>query len=125
MKKISNKNVPLEWRELETLKNYLQLARIRFTHIPNDTYTTSGVRKRMNQRVGVSKGFPDFMIFLDDCILFIEMKRVDRRLSRVTPQQREWIDYLNTLPYCYARVCYGFDEARQFINEKMIDDDIY
>lgn len=68
---------------------------------------------------GVTRGVPDLMVAIPAGPfhgLFIEMKRANKRLSRISPEQREWLERLNGQGYC-AVVCYGAAEAkRQIIN---------
>ena len=66
---------------------------------------------------GLQAGFPDLMLLLPahgKHGLFIEMKRRDKKRSRVSEEQRAWIDRLNAAGY-QAQVCYGSDEAIQTI----------
>ena len=59
------------------------------------------------------------MIFLPNRTLFIEMKRSDKRLSRVSKEQSEWLEFLNLLDEGSAKVCYGADEAIEFVKENL------
>lgn len=64
---------------------------------------------------GVRPGVPDIMIPRAAGKyhgLFIEMKR--EKGSTTSPDQIAWIETLNAEGY-YARVCKGFDEARETI----------
>lgn len=68
---------------------------------------------------GVQVGFPDLMLLLPSKGkhgLFIEMKRRDKRVSRVSKEQLNWIDRLNQAGY-QAQVCYGSDEAIAVIKD--------
>jgi len=56
------------------------------------------------------------VICLKNKLVFIELKRSKKSLSKVSPEQVEWINILNTYPHCEARVCYGFDDAKNFIS---------
>ena len=67
---------------------------------------------------GVRRGVPDLFLpvpLKDWCGLFVEMKNGK---GRPTPEQLDWIDYLNAMGYC-AIVCRGFDEAREAITRYM------
>lgn len=76
-----------------------------------------GYRAKM---AGMRKGVPD--IFLPHISqgfagLFIELKRPitkGKAKPRVTPEQKQWIDYLNGAGY-YACVCYGAEQAVQVV----------
>lgn len=39
--------------------------------------------------------------------------------SSVEPEQEEWIEFLNTLPYCEACICFGCKEAYEVIRREM------
>ena len=86
--------VPLEKDECKTLVAYLRLRNIPHTHISNETgkgrdAKFMGIR---NKQMGVSSGFPDYIIVLKDKLLFIEMKRV--KGGSVSSSQKEWITTL-------------------------------
>jgi hypothetical protein len=111
-----------EYDECVALKEYLDiLVRqnkiIHYTHVPNETFTRDWGTKMKNKRLGVQKGFPDYVILLCDGMLFIEMKRVKR--STISYEQQEWIRLLDGYVDCYAKVCHGFNEAEEFIKEHL------
>jgi len=107
----------LEYHESVELANYLEdLKRegkiLRYTHIPNETWTKSWNQKMRNVRQGVKKGFPDYIILFPDRAIFIEMKRVKGGV--VSPEQKEWIADLQRLGF-RAEICKGFLEAKALI----------
>lgn len=73
----------------------------------------------MLKRQDYQRVIPDLTIFLKDKILFIELKRRVKSLSKVSSHQEEWVAFLNTLPYAKAQVCYGAKEAIEFIEENL------
>lgn len=104
---------------------------------PKARYCASlgGIRTSFKQAVkakatGYVKGFPDLQI----CVpmergvkgeggtkrggvyhgLFLEIKK-DKK-SYATKEQKEWIEYLNSVGYC-ARVSKGLDESMQIIDD--------
>lgn len=123
---------PTEHQECLLLVEYLKLKRLKFTHIPNETFTKSWSQKHKNKKEGVSKGFPDYAIIIPaqifkpadtrindrvirkSVLIFIEMKRT--KLSTTSPEQKEWIEALNTVENVGAFICKGFDEAKQVID---------
>ena len=129
------KMIPPEYDEQCALVEYCESKGFLFTHIPHETYTTSWNQKLKNKKQGVRKGFPDMCVVLShekvkqpcplNLVLFIEMKRQRKKLkngklsksnSKVSGAQQIWIDNLNSVAGgCYAKVCYGFEEAREFI----------
>lgn len=88
----------------------------RLFHVPNGGSRGPGEAGRF-KAMGVKAGVPD--VFLDVPRggfhgLRIEMKR--REGGRLEPEQREWIDHYNQIGY-RAVVCYGWDQAREVIEE--------
>ena len=80
-------------------------------HIPNEG-KRSVVRGAQMKAEGLRKGVPDICLPVARHgfhALYIEMKR--RKDSRLTEEQRGWIDALNRVGN-RAVVCYGWDEAR-------------
>ena len=118
MSAIKSKIIPSEKAEHLKLVSWLNLKRLKFNHTANERKTT--IRQGADlKRLGVKKGFPDISVYLSDKVLFIELKRAVRSKSKVSKEQSEWIDYLNALPYAKAKICYGADEAIEFIRENL------
>lgn len=114
-------NVPTEEYECLQLVDYLEKAVkqkkvLRFTKIPNETFTRSWKTKIRNKAQGVRKGFPDYVIVTKWDVLFIEMKKTKGGVVR--PEQILWIDDLNRA-YGNAVVCKGFEEAKNYIESKL------
>ncbi len=99
-----------EDEEQAAVIEYCELMKIVVVHIPNEGKRSMAYGARM-KRLGMKKGFPD-LFFPSPRLgyhgLMIEMK-TDRK-SRVSPEQKGWILYLQKQGYC-ATVCYGADEA--------------
>lgn len=96
------------------LAEYLRLKSYPFCHINNEVYTKSWRQKHKIQAMGSAKGFPDYLVIVNGRLIAIEMKRL--RGGRTSPEQQQWIDRLNAIDVP-ARVCNGFLEAKDFINE--------
>ena len=107
------KNIPTEDQEQTTLVKWLDLSRLRFCAIPIRAKDPN--HRFYNYRMGVRKGAPDLLLITKKGLLFIEMKRI--KGGKVSPEQREWIDALNAIPNVEATVCYGFEEAKNFISQ--------
>lgn len=106
--------IPSEAQEHRLLVAYLRVRGFKFTHVANETGTANkwiGVRNKQN---GVSPGFPDFLVIIDNHLCVIELKR--QKNSRPTSEQLIW---LNALESCGipSRVSKGFEAARDFIEE--------
>ena len=114
----AKKLIPLEEQEQMKFVSWLRVKKIRHIHITNERMC-SVVKKKKLKALGTYAGFPDLMIFLANRTLFIEMKRSDKRLSRVSKEQSEWLEFLNLLDEGSAKVCYGADEAIEFVKENL------
>lgn len=108
-----NKLNPTEYDECLALVHYLELRGFLFTHIPAETFTRSWGIKMKNKRMGVRSGFPDYVAIVKGRLFFIEMKR--KKGSKVSPEQRQWIEELNKVPNVVAAICRGADEAIELI----------
>lgn len=114
----AKKLIPLEEQEQMRFVTWLRVNKIRHIHIANERMCSVVYKKKL-KALGTYAGFPDLMIFLANRTLFIEMKRSDKRLSRVSKEQSEWLEFLNLLDEGSARVCYGADEAISFVKENL------
>ena len=94
--------------------------------IPNGAATTAHYSKG-GRRVSISafklvaeglkRGVPDLMLAIpsNGCHgLFIEMKRAKKSLSKVSAEQKVWIERLNAQGY-RAVICCGFEAAKREI----------
>jgi len=103
----------LEHFEQVALVQWLRIKKIPHNATPNGGYRNIATAVKLKAE-GVVAGFPDITIFLPNLVLYIEMKR---RGGTVQKNQKEWIDYLNSLPYAKAVICYGAKEAINIIEE--------
>lgn len=113
---------PTEAEDCIAFVQWLELQKLRFSHIPMETYTKSMRTKSLNRQMGVRAGLPDYLIVIpnpaaDDAghpkntLLFIEMKREGTPPSAVSDAQVEWLDELDQVAGVRAVVARGFDEA--------------
>lgn len=107
--------VPTESQEADVLVAWLRIHHIKFTHVANETgHSPEAIRRAIRlKRQGVSKGFPDYLVFVDGQAVAVELKRLSG--SETSPEQKEWIETLNDsgVP---AKICRGADEAIEFID---------
>jgi hypothetical protein len=103
---------------------------VKFTSIPNSTYTTSWKQINDIQASGMNRGFPDMVILLKEKLVLLELKRAKiikangekgASPSTVADEQYEWIRLLNAYPGCYAVIAYGWKEAVEVLT-KLIGD---
>jgi hypothetical protein len=113
-------NYRLKPEELEArkLKEYLDIlvnqGRVQvYTHINNETYTTSWRQKHRNKAVGVKSGVPDYLIITKNHAVFIELKRNEG--GQVSATQKVWIQALPGKT-TQASVCKGFEQAKLFLD---------
>ena len=108
------KKVPSETYEQIKLVMWMEKIGLRFYAIPNGG-SRPIVEAVKFKRSGVKAGVPDICIpFASGPYhgLYIELKREVG--GKVSPEQREWIEYLNGAGY-YAVVCKGFEEAKRVV----------
>lgn len=114
---------PLEDNECIAFVQYLEILQnqghdILFTHIANETYTKSWKQKNRNKAVGVRAGLPDYVIIINGCLMFLEMKR--QKGGTLTKAQKLWIVELRRTG-ASVKVTKGFDEAKEVIDALISD----
>ena len=131
---------PTEDQEAEALAQWLALKRLPFFHVANESGRgrAAMLRTAKMKRMGQAKGVPDYFVIIpakwaqydltkpadedDKSFMFasrlvaIELKR--KKGGRVSPEQKEWLEILNDAGV-EATVCHGFEEAKQFIEERI------
>lgn len=102
--------LPTEAQEAATLVAYLRVRGFKFTHVANETGGTPEAKRRAIRvkREGTSRGFPDYVVIVNNTLVFIELKR--RSGSRISPEQVEWIKALQDAG-AVAQICKGAGEA--------------
>jgi len=115
------KYYPIENEECYTFADYLRLRGLKFTHIPNETYTPHWGVKMRNKRLGVESGVPDYLIFIPkkNILLFIEMKRQNSSPSQTKQSQKDWLEALNQVSGVLAVVCRGAQEAIDLVEKSL------
>ena len=123
-------NVPLEDQEAKVLSSWMKSQGILHTHIANEKKASYGFHTKL-KAMGLSKGFPDYMIIVPTktqgkCTVFIELKRQRRVLkngklgkspSDVKEEQIEWVEKLNECESTEAVICFGAQESIEYIEE--------
>lgn len=113
-------NVPTEDEEQKALVQWLRLNDILFYHIPNGGYRSKSEAARF-QALGVQAGVPDICIPMPQkgyAGLYIELKR--RKGGKLSDAQKRWLILLESCNYL-AVVAYGWDEARNYVEEYLND----
>lgn len=81
-------------------------------HIPNEGKRSPQQGERL-VNMGLSKGFPDYMILVCNSKhwgLFLEMKLPKERTSTMRKEQVDWLNKLNRKGY-YAAFAFGYSHA--------------
>ena len=109
---------PLESIEQQILANWLEINGYTFSAIRNESDTHSFYAWLKRKKSWVHKWVPDFMIILKrNSLLFIELKRQKKSLSKVSKEQKEWIKALNEVTNVEAVICYWAERAIELIQE--------
>ena len=109
--------IPTEHEEQRELVRWFRQTwpGVRIFAIPNGGARSPATAGRLKAE-GVSSGVPDLCI--PAWKLWIEMKRT--KGGSVSPEQKDWIKYLEDVGYC-AKVCKGAEDAKKqiqaFFNE--------
>jgi len=119
--------IPTEENEQVYLCHWLDLKGLKYTAIPNSTFSKSWSVKNRNTRMGVRRGFPDLIVLIPPeravdgtgRFLAIELKRT--KGGTISKEQREWIDAINgvRVPGLWAAVCAGADAAMEMVDSCM------
>lgn len=149
-------NYPTEYQESVKFHQWLQAREIPHAHIPNENGRKSGARGAMNKRMGVSSGFPDYLVIVPTKVqvipnyavikdikletrsdgvkvptiytffertIAIELKRAKKSLSKTSEAQNKWLEILNNAGI-ESVVCYGADEAIEFIRSLLPEEKV-
>ena len=111
-----NKIIQTEATEAKTLAQWLRWNKIVFLHIPNERKATARAVAEL-KRQGLQKGAPDYLVFLKNQVLAIELKRASKSKSRVSTEQKQFLDNLSQFDYMKCFICYGANEAINIIKE--------
>ena len=119
-KKSKSKYLTEEQEQLR-LVTKLKRRNLLFMHAPlgGGRGVVSAARMK---RMGARKGFPDLVIYdtppgaPHKKGVAIELKRARPAPSKVSPEQKWWLEQLDLNGY-ECRICYGADEAIAFLNE--------
>ena len=116
-------NIPLEEHEGMYFADWLRLKKINFFHVTNENVFKPAQRKKL-KRQGLHAGVQHYVVFLPSVILFIELKRRKKKLlsgkmsvshTKTTEEQYKWRDIVNGYGYAKAEICYGWNEAVEFV----------
>ena len=121
---------PKEELEQKALVQWLKLKKIPYFAVGNEnifSFLNRGLAVKLQSKaksMGSVKGVSDMVVMLPSNILFIELKRVPKKLksgklsytnSKTSQEQLDFIAMVNGFDYSEAKVCYGYIEAIEFI----------
>jgi hypothetical protein len=126
---ILNKTYPLEEDEQAAVCNWLDAKNINYFAVPNVTNLVGFIKSKLakirfwqkRKKEGVKKGVQDLVIFLDDKILLLEMKRHKKANPSISKEQKKWNEIGNSYPYSEARIAYGAEMAIDMIKQLIED----
>jgi len=115
---------------------WLEWQKIKFTHIMQETFTTSWKQKNIIKQL-VRKGFPDFIVIIapeqsfngKGLLIAVEMKKPASVLKNgkysnakngASVEQLEWIESLNLIGNIQAKVCQGSNAAIEFVDRFLV-----
>lgn len=110
---------PDEHTEQAAFVHWLRSEGIRHNATPNGGKRALKTAKYLKAE-GVSPGFPDLTIWPEHGtgrpILYIEMKR--GRGGRTTPEQLDWLSYLEGFAEVRTEICHGAIQAINFVKKE-------
>lgn len=114
-----------EDREQYAVVQYLDILvikyGIKYTSIPNSTWTKSVEQRTRNTLLGLHPGLGDLLVvYPGHWVVSIEMKRARIKgepRGVLSPAQAEWIAALSSVPNVEAYKCEGATEAINLLNE--------
>ncbi len=113
--------IPTEYQECKAFflwcENNLELSGL-VAHIPNEAKRSYGLA-RLLQCIGLRKGICDYIIPISrggHGLMFLEMKRRDKKLSKISPDQKLWIEKMQGQGHV-AVIAWGWDDAAKQVQE--------
>lgn len=108
---MASASVPTEYQECQVFHRYLELKRIKHTHIGNESQLggrAGVIRGARLKAIGQSRGFPDYLLVVNTQLVAIEMKRQEG--GHTSPEQKQWLEALTDCGVkCF--VCRGAESA--------------
>ena len=122
-----------ETYEQTALVQWLKLKKLFYFAIPNGSVlrgTPLQRAKQMNvlKKEGLVVGASDIFVMLPSKLIAIELKQAKKVLksgklstshTKVSDDQKKFLERLNQFDYADGKVCYGFTEAKEFIEENL------
>jgi len=113
--------IPEEKHEQIKFVNWLRTNKILFYAVTNENQHSELDRmaavmiEKKAKAMGKLKGVSDIVVLLPKRCLYIELKRVKKSLSKVSKEQKAFLDKVNDLDYAKGYVAYGAEEAKNIV----------
>lgn len=114
-----------EEQEQKKLVQWLKLKKI-FHFAPmnenKQSFTNPKVAMMIEAKaksMGKLKGVSDLVVMLPSSILFIELKRAKKSLSKVSDSQNTFLSKIRQFCYAKGHICYGASEAIEIIEKEI------
>lgn len=114
---MASQTVPTEYQECQVFHQWLQMKHLKHAHIGNESQMggrAGAIRGARLKAIGQSKGFPDYLIIVNDKLIAIEMKR--EKGGKVSPEQQDWLDALAKVGVD-GYVAHGANEAMEIVQK--------
>jgi len=106
---------PTELAEQHAFVQWLDLKKLKYFAVPNEVKFVSKIKSKIGRinffkdrkKEGIKKGVPDLVVFLNDRILFIEMKRV--KGSTTSDEQKQLRPMTNHSPALSTPLSFIFE----------------
>ena len=112
-----------EYEEQCLLVQYLEIKKLRFSKVAQETFTNNWGIVAKNKKSGLRRGVPDMIIVIPgkekNHLIFIEMKK--KKGSVTSQEQKDWQCSLNRCDGVKSFICYGFDEAKEVIDIELLN----
>jgi len=111
---MEKERIPTEHEEQRELVRWFRrkYAPVRIFAVPNGGMRSKATAARMKAE-GVARGVPD--LFIPYYRLWVEMKRI--KDGRLSPDQKDWLRYLEAECGYKVLVCHGAEDAKAQIDE--------
>lgn len=114
-----------EEQEQKALVQWLNLKNIFYFAPMNEnkqSFTNPKIAMMIENKaksMGKVKGVSDLIVMLPNVILFIELKRAKKSLSKVSDSQNAFLSKIGQFRYAKGHICYGAKEAIKIIESEL------
>lgn len=133
----------IEHEHAVRLAEWLTMLNLPFWHPNQEMWTPSWGQKMKAKAEGAKRGLCDYLVIIPaqkskykrQLTLWIELKQPKKQLKRkstrgeagdwvsvndATPEQLAFLELINKSGDTVGQVCYGYDEAKAFVNQYLV-----